>query len=122
MAEVRCRKKRDFTTTSYGTRYPLWDETFDMEVTDPSSLLVVNVWDEGLFNSAHLVGRWRMTMKYLFSNPHFCHHSVDDFDVKFTADGVELSGWFPLLDHKYTNLGWPGEVRLEISWTYDRYR
>ena len=33
VAEVRCRKKRDFTTTSYGTRYPLWDETFDMQVT-----------------------------------------------------------------------------------------
>ena len=58
-------------------------------MTDPSSLLVVNVWDEGLLNSAHLVGRWRMTMKYLLSNPRFCHHS-DDFSVNFTADGVEV--------------------------------
>ena len=116
--EVRCRKKRHFTTTSYGNQHPLWDDTIDFQVTDPSTILVVNIWDEGLLNNAILVGRWRMTMKYLVSAPTRCYHG-EDFRVEHSASGVQISGWFPLLVQKYMNPGCPGQVRMEISWTHD---
>jgi len=117
-AEVKVRHQALHTVVQLGTCSPVWEERFVLHVTDPSSLLVVNVYDEDVFNQNVLLGRWVMTMKYLISKPDFCEHGKN-FKVKRLQKGTRISGWFPLVDAKYQRLGEMGEVEMVVEWVYD---
>ena len=77
---VRARDQEAYTKVLMSTSMPSWNETFDMHVSDPSTVVTVNVWDEAAFG-APLIGRWVMTSRFLVTEPENCNHE-DDFCVE----------------------------------------
>ncbi|GMH88228.1 hypothetical protein TL16_g11097 [Triparma laevis f. inornata] len=119
---VRAREQECFTKVLMSESNPRWDESFDLHVKDPSTVLTVNVWDEDAFTSP-LIGRWVMTTRFLVGNPHNCNHIKGDFKVTRRWDGnkpgTRIEGWFPLVDEDYKNMGKVGEIYMVIEWYHD---
>ncbi len=114
---VRARDQEVFTKVLMSSTNPMWNETFDLHVKDPSTVLTANVWDEDAFSSP-LIGRWVMTTKYLVTDPARCM-SGEGFAVERLPNGNAISGWFPLVDENYKNAGKVGDIFLTVSWVHD---
>eukprot|EP00040_Diaphanoeca_grandis_P035342 m.222015 g.222015 ORF g.222015 m.222015 type:complete len:1475 (+) comp33359_c0_seq6:351-4775(+) len=93
---------------------PLWNESFEIPVTDPSSVMMVKVK-----NGSQVIGIWLITLKWLIidgARYPFCRYNIlEESDVK----KGKLAGWFPLVSSKFQNEGALGEIHLDMSWEYD---
>ena len=101
--DVKIRKDIKTTKTVFKNLNPVWDESFEFHVEDPSSVVHVAVYDEDYLTRT-LLGQWRMTMKWFVMNPTYCAHGPDLTTTR-DENAVILKGWFPLLDSKFQKLG-----------------
>jgi len=116
---VKLRERQATTKTRYNTVKPMFNETFDFHVTDPSTVLHVSVLDEDLTNS-EFIGQWIMTLKYIIVDPAYCYHLEEGYIVeKEDPNDVTIRGWFPLMSRKWDKLGERGEVEMQIRWYYN---
>ncbi|GBG30471.1 Protein C2-DOMAIN ABA-RELATED 1 [Hondaea fermentalgiana] len=113
---VKIREHQAVTSTRYKTVKPMWQETFEFPVTDPSAVLHISVLDED-FAQADFLGQWVMTMKYLVVNPAYCWHESAGFQIDNAEHSIR--GWFPLMSKKWTRRGECGEIEMHVAWVHD---
>ncbi len=115
---IKLRDRSASTVTRYNTTKPMFNETFDFHVTDPSTVLHIVAVDEDL-TKADFLGQWIMTLKYLIVDPTYCHRMETDFEVEREENGVTIKGWFPLMSRHWDKLGQRGAVEMRIRWYYN---
>jgi hypothetical protein len=115
---IKLRDRTVSTVTRYNTTKPMFNETFDFHVTDPSTVLHIVAADEDL-TKADFLGQWIMTLKYLIVDPTYCHRVDHDFSVEREENGVTIKGWFPLMSRHWDKLGQRGAVEMRVRWYYN---
>lgn len=92
-----------------------WGEQICVHATDPSSVLVVEVFDVSTWTSKRLVGQWLTTMKFFKVRPDWNFH--EELDVSGQS-GAAVVGWFQLMNAHKLGHGKCGSIKLHMSWLY----
>lgn len=83
---IRIRGNR-IESTSRPARHPTWNKGFVVRVDDASTVLHVAVYEVRRgFMGSRLCGQWCMTIKYLITNPAYCHHDKLWLDASDNVD------------------------------------
>ena len=97
--EVRARSARARTQTASATcGGAMWNETFALQLTDPSTVVRLSVVrdEHGTGSSNVPLGAFVMTAKWLVAAPLHCDHEHGQLEV----DGNGFRGWIRLRDGK----------------------
>ncbi|KAJ1462297.1 hypothetical protein M885DRAFT_456891 [Pelagophyceae sp. CCMP2097] len=120
--EVHARQERCATRTAAcqdgGT---MWNESFRLQLTDPSTVVRIIVRGEEVAGCLAL-GAWVMTAKWLLAAPTYCDACAEG-GVQPHPGGSGLRGWVSLrsgkLRRKRGNAGKRGpELEVDLQWVY----
>ncbi|KAH9251513.1 hypothetical protein BASA81_010544 [Batrachochytrium salamandrivorans] len=112
---VTLREDSQTTKTQAQTNLPMFDETVYFPVTDPATVVLVQVFSRHATTSNELLGQWRMTLKYLLSDPTYCWYEHGTLEV---GEDRMIKGWFPLVNSKLTGMGMCGKIEMCLHWKY----
>lgn len=91
---VRIRGNR-IESTSRPARCPTWNKGFMVRVDDASTVLHIAIYEVRRgFMGSRLCGQWCMTIKYLITNPAYCHHERLWLEDSNDVDPIEAP-WMP---------------------------
>ena len=115
---VKVRRQKYQSLVHQRNANPLFNEIFRFVVTDPSSVLHVEVYDTGIVGSGSPTAHWVLTLKWLYINPSHCKWETLAHwrhDAKMRPGTIR--GWFPVLDSELRSVGAShGEIEMEVSW------
>ena len=120
---LRLRKEKHTSPTVCGTLNPMFSpKTYRFNVSDPSAVLHLQLWDEDFPKTSDFIGQWLITIKWLLIDPKHCKYvEFEKLNEKDEAEGW-VGYWVPLLDQGFRGSGNRGDVHIRIRWIYDPYQ
>ena len=101
---IQCRHHKVVTAVQYKTLSPLWNQSFELCMADPSAVVHFALYDVGMVSKDKLLAQWHITLKMLL-----------------LKHGGKMSGWQTLRDRNGVRYAEPtcGEIDIRLEYVYE---